>query len=134
MENTSSVKLASTGKRFAVALVDIILVPIILGVILGLLCYCAGASSAVAGVMPIVVNIAWLAFRDVVYSPGRAMVGIKLQKVDGSDVDFWTAVGRNFHIMLPIVLVIGYPVELIALLVTGHRLSDSWAGTVVVEK
>jgi uncharacterized RDD family membrane protein YckC len=81
----------------------------------------------------IAVNIAWLLFRDAVYSPGRAMVKIKIVSLTGEKVTLLQALVRNILLIIPFVLVVGYIIEIIMLAVKGHRLADLWAKTQVVE-
>ena len=90
------------------------------------------ASEVVRSFVLVGLNICWLCFRDTVFSPGRALVGIKIMSLVGSKVALKQAVIRNLLLILPFVLLIGYPVEFIALLVKGERVADSWAKTRVV--
>ena len=122
---------ASKGKRFAAGVIDLILIPIILGVVAGLLLL--NAPPAIRNVLLILLNIAWMIFRDAVFSPGRKMVGTKLASLAGEKVTLGQAFIRNILLIVPFVLVIGYIVELVALLVKGERVADSWAKTRVVE-
>lgn len=127
-------KLASKGKRFAVAIIDFIFVPIVFGLAMGLIFFATKPEPRIQTVFMTVIIIAWTIFRDVYFSLGRAMVGIKLQKKDGGSVGFGTAIVRNIHLMIPFISILGLLVEFIALLSSGHRLSDQWAHTVVVDK
>ena len=122
---------ASKGKRFAAGVIDLILIPIILGVIAGLLLL--NAPPGIRNVLLILLNIAWMIFRDAVFSPGRKMVGTKLVSLTGEKVSIGQAFIRNTLLIIPFVLVIGYIVELVALLAKGERVADSWAKTRVVE-
>lgn len=133
----NEIKLASKGKRFAAALVDLLIIPFAIGVIIALVGILVEADQLVRTFFLIACNIGWFIFRDTVWAPGREMVGIKLQKVNGdelSDVTVGAAVVRNILLIIPYVLVVGYVVEIISLLVKGHRVADAWASTVVVEK
>ena len=121
---------APKGGRFAAGAIDLILIPIVLGVILGLLL--GGVSELVRSVILSVVNIAWLIFRDVVYSPGRALVKLKLISLTGDKVTPVQAVIRNILLIFPFVFVVGYIVEIISLLSKGERVADQWAKTRVV--
>ena len=121
---------APKGRRFAAGVIDLIIIPIVLGLILGLLLL--GVPTGVRSIILIVVNVAWLIFRDAVYSPGRAMVGLKLVSLSGDKVTFVQALVRNILLIIPFVLVIGYIVEIIALATRGERIADSWAKTRVV--
>ena len=134
MEQSHEAKLASKGKRCAAAIVDFLLVPIVTGVGLGLLFVAAKTDQSIQKWIFIGLATVWLIIRDAIGSPGRAMVGIILRKTDGSAVGLGTAIGRNIHLMIPFVSLLGFLVEFIALLSTGHRLADQWAHTVVVEK
>ncbi len=121
---------APKGRRFAAGLVDLVLIPIVLGVIIGLVLL--SVPEGLRNVILVLVNIAWLIFRDLVYSPGRAMVGLKLVSLTGDKVSLAQAFIRNILLLIPFVLVVGYIVELIALLVKGERIADGWAKTRVV--
>jgi len=122
---------ASKGKRFAAGLVDLVLIPIGLGVIFGLLLL--NISDGIRNMILVLVNIAWLIFRDSVFSPGRAMVRCKLISLQGDKVTLIQAFLRNILLIIPFVLVIGYIVEIVALLAKGERVADRWAKTRVVQ-
>ena len=124
-------KVASKGKRFAAGVVDLILIPIVLGVIAGLLLL--SAPEGIRNVLLILLNIAWLIVRDAVFSPGRKMVGTKLVSLTGDKVTIGQAFIRNVLLVIPFVLVVGYVVELVSLLMKGERVADGWAKTRVVE-
>ena len=118
------------GRRIASDIIDLIIVPIVLGLILGLILL--NVPEGVRSGLLIVINIAWLIFRDMVYSPGRAMVGLKLVSDTSGKVTLPQAFIRNVLLMVPFVLIIGYIVELIAVLSKGNRIADAWAKTRVV--
>ena len=122
---------ASKGKRFAAGLIDLVVIPIVLGIVIGLVLL--AAPDMVRSIVLVLVNIIWLVFRDAVYSPGRAMVKIKLVSLTGTKVTPVQALIRNILLIIPFVLVVGYIVEIVMLLVKGHRLADNWAKTQVVE-
>ncbi len=121
---------APKGKRFAAGVIDLILIPIILGLIIGLMLL--AVPDTVRSIILVVVNIGWLIFRDLVYSPGRAMVGLKLVSLTGDKVSIGQAFLRNILLIIPFVLVVGYIVEIIAVLSKGHRIADGWSKTQVV--
>jgi len=127
----SSSAVASKGKRFAAGVIDLILIPIFLGVIAGLLLL--NAPEGIRNVLLILLNIAWMIFRDAVFSPGRKMVGTKLVSRTGDKVSVGQAFIRNVLLIIPFVLVIGYIVEIVSLLTKGERVADGWAKTRVVE-
>jgi len=123
---------AGKGKRFAAGIIDLIIIPVILGIVAGLLLL--AANDAIRNTVLILINIAWMIFRDSVFSPGRKMVGLKLVSVaTGEKPTVAQAFIRNVLLIIPFVLVIGYIVEIISLLVKGERLADGWAKTRVVE-
>lgn len=122
---------ASKGKRFAAGLIDLVIIPIVLGIVIGLVLL--AAPDVVRSVVLVLVNIIWLVFRDAVYSPGRAMVKVKIVSLTGEKVTPLQALIRNILLIIPFVLVVGYIVEIVMLLSKGHRLADNWAKTQVVE-
>ncbi|HOW87181.1 MAG TPA: RDD family protein [Candidatus Omnitrophota bacterium] len=122
---------ASKGKRFAAGLIDLVIIPIVLGIVIGLVLL--AAPDVVRSVVLVLVNIIWLVFRDAVYSPGRAMIKVKIVSLTGEKVTPLQALIRNVLLIIPFVLVVGYIVEIVMLLVKGHRLADTWAKTQVVE-
>ncbi len=122
---------ASKGKRFAAGLIDLVVIPIVLGVVIGLVLL--AAPDAVRSVVLVLVNIVWLVFRDAVYSPGRAMVKTRIVSMTGEKVTPLQAAIRNILLIIPFVLVIGYILEIIWVLWKGNRLADNWAKTMVVE-
>ena len=121
---------APKGRRFAAAVIDLFIIPIILGLVLGLLLI--NVPNGLRSAILVVVNIAWLIFRDLVYSPGRAMVGLKLVSLSGDKVTAGQAFIRNILLLIPFVLVVGYIVEIVALISKGDRVADAWAKTRVV--
>jgi len=127
----SQPNVAPKGRRFAAGVVDLIVIPIILGLIIGLMLL--AVPEGVRSVILVIVNIAWLIFRDSVYSPGRAMVGTRLTSLKGDKVSIGQAFIRNILLIIPFVLVVGYIVEIIALLTKGERIADGWAKTRVVQ-
>ena len=130
-ESVGGPAVASKGKRVAAGVIDLILIPIVLGVVAGLLLL--RAPEGIRNAILIVLNIAWMIFRDAIFSPGRKMVGTKLVSLAGEKVSVGQAFIRNILLIVPFVLVIGYIVELVALLVKGERVADGWAKTRVVE-
>ena len=127
---SQSTEVAPKGKRFLSALVDLLIVPIILGVVAGLILM--AVPEAIRNILLIAINIGWLIFRDVVFSPGRKLVNLKLVGADGGPISIGQAFIRNILLMVPFVLVIGYIVEIVFISWKGYRLADTWAKTKVV--
>lgn len=121
---------APKGKRVISDLVDLLAVPILLGIVAGIILL--AVPENVRNILLIIINIAWLIVRDVLFSPGRKMVGLKLVSADGGKVTVGQAFIRNILLMIPFVLVVGYIVETIYVLAKGHRLADTWAKTKVI--
>lgn len=120
------------GRRFAAGVIDLILIPVVLGVIIGFMLL--SVPETIRSIILVFVNIGWLLFRDTVYSPGREMVGLQLVSLTGQKVSLAQAFIRNILIEIPFVLMIGYIVEIVALAAKGERVADSWAKTRVVAK
>lgn len=128
---TGTGEVAPKGKRVAAAIIDLIIIPILLGIIVGVLLL--AAPDGVRNTLLILVNIAWMIFRDAVFSPGRKMVGTKVISIEGDGkVSVGQAFIRNILLIIPFVLVVGYIIEIIFILSKGERLADGWAKTRVV--
>jgi len=121
---------APKGRRFASAVIDLFVIPIILGVLIGIALINAPETSR--SIILVLVNIIWLLFRDTVFSPGRKLVGLKLVSLTGDRVTIGQAFIRNVLLLIPFVLLIGYFVETGALIAKGERVADGWAKTRVV--
>ena len=122
--------LASKGKRIASDVVDLLFIPIIIGFVIAFLLL--AVAEPIRNTVLIVVNVAWMLFRDLVFSPGRKMVGIKLVSLNGGKITASQAVIRNILLIVPFVLLVGYILETIMVLVKGERLEDGWAKARVV--
>ncbi len=125
-----SIQLAPKGRRFASAIVDLLIVPIGLGIVAGLLLL--ALPEIVRNGILIAINIGWLLFRDLVFAPGRKMVGIRVANMEGGKITIGQAFIRNSLIMIPFVLLIGYIIEIIFVSTKGRRLADKWAGTQII--
>ncbi len=132
-ETMSGMVPAHKGKRFASDFIDLFIIPLVLGFLIGLVLVLVGAPDIVRTVVMMIVNAAWLTFRDAVFAPGRAMVKIKVVSANGGKVSVLQAFLRNILLIIPIVLLLGYILETVMVLLKGHRLEDSWAQTQVVE-
>lgn len=122
---------APKGRRLASALIDLVIIPVLLGILAGIVLL--AAPDPVRNVILIVVNIAWMIFRDTVYSPGRKMVGLKIVSTEtGEKPTLGQAFIRNVLLIIPFVLLVGYPLEAVMVIWTGARLEDKWAKCRVV--
>jgi len=118
------------GKRFLAAFIDLFLIPIGLGVLAGLILL--AVPEPLRNLLLIAVNIGWLLFRDTVFAPGRKVVGLKLVSDSGSKVTLGQAFIRNIWLEIPVILIVGYIMEIVFIILKGHRLADTWAKTRVV--
>ncbi len=126
---------APVGKRIVAGLIDFIVAPIVIGIVLGLLFVLLGNAlpEAARSIILIAANIAWLLIRDTVFAPGRLIMKLKLVSLTSEKVTFVQALLRNILLVIPVVLIVGYVLELVWVCVKGQRLADGWAKTQVVE-
>ncbi len=126
---------APVGKRIVAGLIDFVVVPVVIGIVLGILFVVLGnvIPEAVRSVILILANIVWLIVRDTVVAPGRLIMKLKLVSLTSDKVSLVQAVLRNILLIIPVVLIVGYVLELVWVCVKGNRLADSWAKTQVVE-
>lgn len=124
---------APLKKRFAADVIDLIIVPILLGVIFGFLLLMVDVGDTASEIVLGIVYVLWIFARDFWFSPGRWMVGLKLisTRSPGAPVTYLDVLKRNI-LLLPYILVVGYLVETVALFVKGERILDRFAGTRVV--
>lgn len=126
---------APVGKRIVAGLIDFIAVPIVIGIVLGILFVLLGNAvpETVRSVVLILANIVWLLVRDTVIAPGRLVMKLKLVSLTSEKVTLVQALLRNILLIIPVVLIVGYILELVMVCVKGNRLADSWSKTQVVE-
>ncbi len=123
--------LAPKGKRILSDVIDLLIIPIIIGFVAALVLI--GATESIRNTILIIINVIWMIFRDVVFSPGRKMAGLKLVSlVTGGKVSISQALIRNILLIVPFVLVLGYILELFMVAIKGERLEDGWAKARVV--
>jgi uncharacterized RDD family membrane protein YckC len=126
-------QLASRGQRFVAGAIDLLLIPMVLGFIIGLFfLFFLPYQYDIQTIVQVLANAVWLTVRDRVFAPGRMFFQLKLVKLDGSRPSVGTSILRNIHLMIPLVQYIGYIMEIISLVVTGERVADKWAKTKVV--
>ena len=111
---------AGKGKRFAAGIIDLVVVPIFLGVVIELALFMA--SDAVRNIVLIFINVAWLIFRDAVWAPGRAMIKTRVISLLGGKVTLLQSFVRNIFLIVPFVLSTGYVCEIARLLISGSLL------------
>ena len=133
-------------KRLVAAFIDMVVLPVSVGVVCGLVLIATNLDPLTRDKILNVVNfLYYLIFsRDFVYSPGRHLCGIEL--VDSKTKvricfyrgsffrNLWKPFLRNVLLIVPFVLVLGYLIEIIAVIWKGHRIADKWAGVEVIEK
>ncbi len=126
-------KEASLGARFLASLFDLVVIPILLGIIFGLLFF--AAAPTLRNIVLVFVNIAWTCLRDIRggVGPGKKMAGIKVVTVDGGTPTLGQHILRNILIWVPFILLIGFIIEVFMIFVLRKdRLGDQWAKTKVV--
>lgn len=126
---------APVGKRIVAGLIDFVAAPIVIGIALGLIFVALGNSvpEAARSIILIAANVVWLIVRDTVFAPGRLVMKLKLISLTSGKVTLGQAILRNILLIIPVVLIVGYILELVWVCVKGHRLADDWAKTAVVE-
>ncbi|MBN1493869.1 MAG: RDD family protein [Candidatus Omnitrophica bacterium] len=127
------VKEATLGARFLAALFDLVIIPIILGIMFGLLFF--AAAPALRNIVLIFVNIAWTCLRDIAggAGPGKRMAGLKVVTTDGGQPSVGQYILRNILLWVPFVLLIGFIIETVMIfIVKKDRLGDRWAKCKVV--
>ncbi|MBI4398867.1 MAG: RDD family protein [Candidatus Omnitrophica bacterium] len=130
-EGAGGLVLASKGKRVLSDIIDLLLIPILIGFGAALVLF--EANELTRNAVLAVINALWMLFRDFVFSPGRKITGLKLVNLaTGGKVTLGQAVIRNILLIIPFILVIGFILETIMILAKGERLEDSWAKTRVV--
>lgn len=134
------------SKRLLSAFIDMVALPVVIGVVSGLLLLTANLDPVTRDKVLNVINFFYylIVSRDFVYSPGRHLCGLEL--VDSKTkvricfyrgnfiLNAWKSFLRNILLVVPFVLVLGYLVEIISVIWKGHRIADKWAGVAVVEK
>ena len=125
---------ATIGARFLAALFDLVVIPVVLGIIFGLLFL--QAPPTLRNVVLVFVNIAWTCLRDIQggAGPGKRMAGIKvIDAKTGGAPSLGQLVFRNILIWIPFILLFGFIIEAIIIFITKKdRLGDRWAGCKVV--
>ena len=133
-------------KRILAALIDMVGLPIIMGMTGGMVVVIANISDPLRQRLLESLNLVFslIFWRDFVYSPGRHLFGIEL--VDARTkvrvcfyrgnffLNLWKSFLRNIFLVVPFVLVIGYVVEILMVILKGTRIADKWAGVEVIER
>jgi uncharacterized RDD family membrane protein YckC len=111
---------ASPGARAAAALVDFGLV------------YALFLIPLVGWILALLLGL----FRDSLFPGGRSLgkrlMGLRVSPGDEGRLDPALSFKRNALVGLPLIQIVGIPLEGVVFLATGRRLGDRWAGTSVV--
>ncbi|OGW76920.1 MAG: hypothetical protein A3J52_00660 [Omnitrophica bacterium RIFCSPHIGHO2_02_FULL_49_9] len=122
---------APKGRRFASDIIDLLIIPIILGIAFGIMLL--AVPEGIRNFSLIAVNILWLVFRDYVFSPGRKLVGLKLVSVDGAGKAGITgAIIRNITLAIPFVLTTGYGCEIARVFIPTLIWRRAWYAALLV--
>ena len=125
---------APLGKRILAAVIDLIVIPIFIGLIAGFMLLAAPDWLRVISL--ILLNVVWMTVKDLLWegaAPGKKMAGIKVVNIEsGEKISIAQALIRNVLLYIPYVLFLGYLLETIMLFVKKERLGDLWAKTRVI--
>jgi uncharacterized RDD family membrane protein YckC len=136
--------LAGVGSRFISALVDLMLQIVLLVGVSGIGAAVGAFGSGFGAVVVFIASFLIFAAYDVGFevfaagrTPGKRLNGLRVVRVDGSPVTFFTSAIRNVLRIVDILpFVAPYLVGIVTILVTGRnqRLGDVAAGTLVVRE
>jgi uncharacterized RDD family membrane protein YckC len=123
------------GRRLSAALIDLALIPFALGLLLGFLLISVPQEAKY--IIMVVVNIVWMMLKDLLWqgaAPGKRLLGLKVISIEtGAKITIPQAFIRNLLLFIPLVFLVGYPIEIIMILAKGERLGDILAKTKVVK-
>ena len=134
--------LAGVGSRFVSALLDLLLQTVLLVGVTGLGAAVQAFGSGFGYALVLVAGFLVFAAYDVLFevfaagrTPGKRMNGLRVVRIDGSPVNFFTSAIRNV-LRLVDILPGMYLVGIVTILVTrqNQRLGDVAAGTLVVRE
>ena len=134
--------LAGVGSRFVSALVDLMLQIVLLVSVSGVGAAVGAFGSGFGSVVVLLASFLVFAAYDVLFevfaagrTPGKRLNGLRVVRVDGSPVTFFTSAIRNVLRVVDIVPGM-YLVGIVTILVTrrNQRLGDVAAGTLVVRE
>ena len=134
--------LAGVGSRFVSALVDLMLQIALLVGVTGLGVAVQAFGSGFGYALVLIASFLVFAAYDVLFevfasgrTPGKRLNGLRVVRIDGSPVTFFTSAIRNV-LRLVDILPFGYLVGIAVILVTrlNQRLGDVAAGTLVVRE
>jgi uncharacterized RDD family membrane protein YckC len=136
--------LAGVGSRFVSALVDLMLQIVLLVGVSGVGAAVGAFGSGFGAVVVLLADFLIFAAYDVLFevfasgrTPGKRLNGLRVVRVDGSPVTFFTSAVRNVLRLVDILpFVAPYLVGIVTILVTrrNQRLGDVAAGTLVVRE
>lgn len=121
-------------KRFLAAFIDLFCVPFVIYFVIG---YLNRGNPPLY--ITVAVNIFWLAVRDLFNGagPGKRLCSLRVIRRDTGQPlqtkDIPHALLRNILLYIPLVLILGYIIEIVMLTAKKERLGDIWAKTEVVD-
>ena len=121
------------GARFLASLFDLVIIPIVLGVIFGFIFF--NAPTGMRNTVLVFVNVVWTCFRDLMggAGPGKRMAGIKVVDANGNAPSIVQLVIRNVLLWIPFVLIVGFIIESVMIFILRKdRLGDRFAKCKVV--
>jgi len=125
---------APISKRVFAACIDCGLIPLFAAFIISVLLILIPGS--LRNFLVLFMSIAWFSFKDTFFEgagPGKKIFGLRvISKATGKKITAGQGFIRNVLLLLPIISIIGVPLEFFILLLKGERFGDKWAGTKVV--
>jgi uncharacterized RDD family membrane protein YckC len=122
------------AKRISAGIIDCVILPSFIIFVFRLLLIFqppAFSNFAVLGIA-----IIWFSFKDLLFegcAPGKKIFGLRvISKATGQKITARQGFIRNVLLFVPLVALIGFPLELIVLLAKKERFGDVWAGTEVI--
>lgn len=121
-------------KRIFAGGIDAVFIPTFISFVISL--FFVLGSARVGRFVIFFIVILWFTFKDLLFEgagPGKKMLGLRVvQQESERKITAGQGFIRNVLLFLPIVAFIGFPLELIMLLLKGRRFGDKWAATKVI--
>jgi uncharacterized RDD family membrane protein YckC len=125
---------APLKKRIFAAIIDCMFIPGFIGLVINILLMLT--TPVISNFVGFGVVIIWFSFKDQLFDgagPGKKMFGLRvISKLNNEKITIAQGFLRNILLFVPLVQLIGIPLELFMVLTGKERLGDKWAATVVV--
>jgi len=125
---------APLSKRIFAALIDCGLIPSFVTLVIGV--FFMFNAAVIGRILVLLFSLGWFSAKDLMFegaAPGKKIFGLRVVSLaTGQKMTLSQGFLRNVLLIFPFVAFVGYPLELILLIVKGERLGDRWAKTKVV--